>query len=51
VAIQGVVTEIEMENAIDLESLSSEFQFVELGQRVREFVSQHPQVEVAGLSL
>jgi hypothetical protein len=30
----------------DLESLSSEFQFVEFVRRVREFVSQHPHVEV-----
>jgi hypothetical protein len=38
-AIEGVATEIGMENAIDLESLSREFQFVELGRQVREFVS------------
>jgi chromosome segregation ATPase len=38
--------EIGMESAIDLESLSSEFQFTELGGRVGEFVSQHPHVEI-----
>jgi hypothetical protein len=35
-----------MENTIDLESLSSEFQFTELGRWVGEFVSQHPHVEI-----
>jgi hypothetical protein len=35
-----------MGNAIDLESLSQEFQFLELGRQIREFVSQHPHVEV-----
>jgi hypothetical protein len=38
-AIEGATTEIRMENAIYLESLSSEFQFVELSSRVGEFVS------------
>jgi chromosome segregation ATPase len=38
-----------MENAIDLESLSSKFQFLELGRRIGEFVSQHPHVKVARL--
>jgi hypothetical protein len=33
-AIEGATTEIGMENAIDLASLSSEFQFVELRQQV-----------------
>jgi uncharacterized protein YukE len=44
-AIEGATTEIGMENAMDLESLSTEFQFIKLGQRVGEFVSQHPHVE------
>jgi hypothetical protein len=34
-----------MENALDLESLSREFQFVDRGRQVAEFVSRHPQVE------
>jgi cell division protein FtsB len=38
-----------MENAIDLESLSREFQFVELGRQVADFVSQHPHTEVVRL--
>jgi hypothetical protein len=46
---KGARTEIGMENAIDLESLSREFQFVELGRQVGEFVSQHTHVEVAWL--
>jgi predicted nucleic acid-binding Zn-ribbon protein len=48
-AIQGAKTEIGMRNAIDLESLSAEFQFVELGRQVSEFVSQHPHIEVIRL--
>jgi hypothetical protein len=48
-AIAGSRTEIGMENAIDIESLSAEFQFVDLGSRVAEFVSQHRQVEVVRL--
>jgi hypothetical protein len=47
--IEGATTEIGMENAIDLESLSTEFQFVELGRQVGEFVLQHPHVEVVRL--
>jgi hypothetical protein len=43
------MTEIGMENTIDLESLSTEFQFVELGRQVADFVSQHPHVEVVRL--
>jgi chromosome segregation ATPase len=35
-----------MENAINLESLSSELQFTELGRRVGKFVLQHPHVEI-----
>jgi chromosome segregation ATPase len=38
-----------MENAIDLEWLSTEFQFVKFGRRVGEFVWQHPHVEVVRL--
>jgi chromosome segregation ATPase len=38
-----------MGNALDLESLTKEFQFVELGRQVSEFVSQHPHVEVVRL--
>jgi myosin heavy subunit len=48
-AIKGATTEIGLENAIDLESLSTEFQFVELGRRAGEFVSQHPHFEVVRL--
>jgi regulator of replication initiation timing len=48
-AIEWETAEIGMENAIDLESLSSEFQFVELGRRVEEFISQHHHVEVVRL--
>jgi hypothetical protein len=48
-AIEGATPEIRMENAIDLESLSREFQFVGLGRQVDEFVSQHPHVEVVRL--
>jgi hypothetical protein len=33
-AIDGATTEIAMENAIDLEPLNREFQFVELGRKV-----------------
>jgi hypothetical protein len=47
--IEGVTMEIELESAIDLESLRSEFRFIELGRRVGKFVSQHPQIEVARL--
>jgi hypothetical protein len=49
VAIEGATTEIGMENAISLKSLTVEFQFIELGWRVGEFVSQHPYVEVVRL--
>jgi hypothetical protein len=31
-----------MENAIDLELLRNEFQFIGLGRQIAEFVSQHP---------
>jgi hypothetical protein len=44
--VEGVT----MENALGLESLSSEFQFVELGRRGGEFVSQHLHVEVVRLT-
>jgi hypothetical protein len=49
-AIDGDPMEITVENALDLESLSREFQFVELGRQVGEFISKHPHVEVPGLS-
>jgi hypothetical protein len=39
-----------MENAIDLESLGSEFQFVELRRRLEKFIWQHPQIEVIRLT-
>jgi hypothetical protein len=42
VVIEGVTAEIGMESAIDLESLSREFQLVEPARQVREFISQHP---------
>jgi peptidoglycan hydrolase CwlO-like protein len=48
-AIEGATTEIGIENALDIESLSSEFQFVELGRKVTEFISQHPHIEVIRL--
>jgi hypothetical protein len=47
--IEGVTTEIGMENALDPESLTKEFQFVELGRWVGEFVSQHPRIEAIRL--
>jgi hypothetical protein len=49
VAIEGTTAEIGIENAIDLKSFSREFQFVELGRQVGEFVSQQSQVEVVRL--
>jgi hypothetical protein len=49
-AIEGATTEIGMENATDYESLSTEFHFVKLGRQVREFISQHPHVEVVRLN-
>jgi hypothetical protein len=47
--IERAATEIGMENAIDLESLSREFQFVELGWQGGDFVSQHPHVDALRL--
>jgi cell division protein FtsB len=47
--IEGATTEIGMENAINLESLSREFQCVELGRHVGEFALQHAHVEVVRL--
>jgi hypothetical protein len=47
--IEGVATQIGMENAMDLEPVSGEFQFVELRRQVGEFVSQHPHIEVLWL--
>jgi hypothetical protein len=38
-----------MGNALDLESLTKEFRFVELGRQVAELISQHPHVEVIRL--
>jgi oligoendopeptidase F len=35
-----------MGNVLDLESLTKELQFVELGRQVAEFLSQHPHVDV-----
>jgi hypothetical protein len=49
-AIEGATMEIGMETAIDIESLSRELQFVELGRQVDEFASQHPHVEVVRLN-
>jgi hypothetical protein len=37
--IEEATTEIGIGNTLDLESLSSEFQFVELGRKVAEFIS------------
>jgi hypothetical protein len=48
-AIEGATTEIGMGNALDLESLTKEFDFVELGRQVAEFVSQHPHIDVIPL--
>jgi hypothetical protein len=47
-AIEGAA-EIGMENALDLESLTKEVQFVELGRQVAEFISQHPHIDVIPL--
>jgi hypothetical protein len=44
-AVEEAMAEIVTKNAMDLESLSREFQFVGLGQQIGEFVSQHPHVE------
>jgi hypothetical protein len=48
-AVEGATTEIGRGNALDLESLGSEFQFVELGRRVEEFVSHQLYVEAIRL--
>jgi chromosome segregation ATPase len=48
-AIEGAKMQIGIENAIDVESLSREFQFVEVERQVRELVLQHPHVEVVRL--
>jgi hypothetical protein len=48
-ANEGVTTEIGMENATNLESLSTELRCVELGRWVAEFVLQHSSVEVIRL--
>jgi hypothetical protein len=45
----GATAEIGMANAIHLESLNSEFQFVDLGRQVGEFVWRYPHVEVVRL--
>jgi hypothetical protein len=42
-------TEIGMGNALDLESLTKEFEFVELGRQVSEFLSQHRHIDVIRL--
>jgi hypothetical protein len=44
-AVEGVTTEIRTENAFNIELLTKKVQFVGLGRRVEEFVSQHPHVE------
>jgi hypothetical protein len=48
-AIEGVTMEIEMENPLDLESLITEFQFMEFGQHVTEFVSTILTSRLSGL--
>jgi hypothetical protein len=48
-AMEGATTEIGMGNALDLESLTKEFQFVELGRQVAEFILQHPHIDVIPL--
>jgi hypothetical protein len=48
-AMEGATTEIGMGNALDLESLTKEFQFVKLGRQVAEFISQHPHIDVIRL--
>jgi predicted nucleic acid-binding Zn-ribbon protein len=48
VAIEGA-TEIVIRNALDLESLTKEFQFVKLGRQVAEFISHHPHIDVIRL--
>jgi hypothetical protein len=44
-AITAPTVEIGMENAVELGSLSREFQFVDPRRRVGELGSQHPHVE------
>jgi hypothetical protein len=48
-AIEGAKMEIGMGNLLDLESLTKEFQSVELGRQVAEFISQHPHIDVIRL--
>jgi hypothetical protein len=48
-AIAVTTMDIRRENGIDLESPSSEFEFVELARQVGQFVSQHPHVDVVRL--
>jgi chromosome segregation ATPase len=48
-AMEGATTEIGMGNVLDLESLTKEFQFAELGRQVAEFLPQHPHVDVIRL--
>jgi uncharacterized caspase-like protein len=48
-AMEGATTEIGMGNALDLESVIKQFQFVELGRQVAEFLSQHPHIDVIPL--
>jgi hypothetical protein len=48
-AIEGVTTEIGMGNVLDLESLTKEFEFAELGRQVSEFLSQNPHIDVIRL--
>jgi oligoendopeptidase F len=48
-AMEGATTEIGMGNALDLESLTKEFQFVELGRQVAEFLSRYPHIDIIRL--
>jgi chromosome segregation ATPase len=48
-AMEGATTEIGMGNALDLESQTKEFQIVELGRQVAEFISQQRHIDVIPL--
>jgi chromosome segregation ATPase len=49
VEMEGARTEIAMGNVLDLDALTKEFQFVELGRQVAEFVSQQHHIDVIRL--
>jgi hypothetical protein len=47
--MEGATTEIGMGNALDLESLTNEFHFLELGRQVAEFLSPRPHIDAIRL--